>query len=189
MKVGIDIDGPVYSWHFCLYRYFTEYKNYVGSEVEFWNYFRTLEKEVQDYYVSLPHLYFNMFPSKDVIENLKYIAEIAEIFYITSREEHLQPITLKFFNNLDLPFKENIIFSKDKATYVRLLGLDYFLDDQPNNLIPMMKTTKTFLFKCPHNVGQRDGFNTVGSMREFYKTIIADVIPYEEYQLSRREDD
>lgn len=171
MRVGIDIDGVLYPWHDSIYRYFREYEGFTGNVREFWTMFRNMSEEKITYYVYLPHLYLNTFPTQDVLTYVPKIAEKAEIFYITAREPHLQIATEKFFKIYDLPFKENLIFSKNKVDYVRLLGLDYFLDDQPHHLIPMMDVTKSYLFKSFHNWEQREGFNVVSSMKEFYEVL------------------
>ena len=171
MRIGLDIDGVIYPWHYSIYRYFTEFKNFAGSELEFWAYFRLFSVEKQMYYVSIPTLYTDTSLTQDAIEYLPKLAELGELFYITSRDHELQPLTQKFFKFYDIPFKENLIFEKDKASVVRLYGIDYFVDDMISHLEKMQGITTSFLFKQPHNFYDRDGYNCIGSLKEFYNTI------------------
>src|SRR5689334_12435336 len=131
MRVGIDLDGPVYPWHEEVYRYFQENKGYDKTIYDFW----LKDKEiVHDYHCSIPFLYNSTTPRKDVLEYLPKIAEISEIYYITHRPPEMWQVTGKFFQFYNLPFSENVIFTDDKATQVRLLGIDYFTDDLPRNI-------------------------------------------------------
>lgn len=171
MKIGLDIDGVVYPWHYSVYRYFTEFYNFSGTEESFWDYFRTFSKERQDYFVSIPTLYNDTIPSACIKDAIVLLSGLGELFYVTSRNLELATITQKFFNFMDLPFKENLVFEKDKSTFSRLNRLDYFLDDLPENVTNLSKVTNAYLMCVPHNRNQRDGFNTVGSIKEFYEAI------------------
>lgn len=165
------MDGVIRPWHASIYRYFQIHKGFSKDEREFWNYFRGLDKDAQDYYVSIPLMYSDTSPTKDVLEYVPKIAELGEIFYITSCPEEIRLATSKFFDNYSLPFKENIIFSKDKASYVRLNRIDYFLDDLPHNVESLQGITEAYLFKAAHNWEARERFNVINSIREFYELI------------------
>lgn len=171
MRIGLDIDGVIYPWHYSVYRYFTEFRGFEGTEPEFWDFFRTLSESRQEYFVSIATLYLNQVPTQDALTYVPMLANLGELYYITSRPEHLKWATQKFFNMYDLPFKENVIFSKDKATYVRLLGLKYFLDDIPSNVKSLQGLTNAYLFKSSHNLNQREGFNVLGTIKEFYDIV------------------
>ncbi len=173
MRIGLDIDGVIRPWHTSMYRYFQTIRGYEGNEREFWDYFGELDKEVQRYFVSIPMMYLDTVPTQDVLTFVPKLAEIAEIYYITACPLELKWATLKFFNLYELPFKENIIFSKDKANYVRLLQLEYFLDDLAPNLETLKGLTKTYLFKAHHNWRDRDKFPLVNNMKEFYEVVYA----------------
>jgi Uncharacterized conserved protein len=168
MRVGIDLDGVVYPWHETIHRYFVENKGYEKDIKEFWLKDKHL---ITDYYVTIPFLYNNTTPRKDVLEYLPKIAELGEIYYITSRHPDLWQVTKKFFQFYDLPFKENVIFDGDKATQVRLLKIDYFLDDMPKNIDSLSGITNAYLFHCVHNLEQREGYKTVANMKEFYNIL------------------
>ncbi len=171
LRIGLDIDGVIYPWHWSLYRYFTEFKGFTGDERAFWTMIKSMPYGSIEYFVSLPTLYLDTSPTSDVLINLPKIAELGEIFYITARTDELRWATGKFFDNYRLPFKENIIFSKDKANYVRLNKIDCFLDDQPNNLDALKGVTETYLFKAVHNWMDRERFPLINNMREFYELL------------------
>ena len=172
MRIGVDIDGVIYPWHYSIYRYFTEFKGYSGTQVEFWKYFPSLPKNTQRYYVSLPFLYSNTIPSKSVFDALDSLSTLGELFYVTARwSDDVKVVTRKFFKTHNPPFSENLIFDSDKATVCRMLGIDYFLDDQTKHLIPMQGFVKTYLMAQPHNVDDREGFTVVNSLKEFYDEI------------------
>ncbi len=171
MRIGLDIDGPIYNWHWSIYRYFTEFKGFEGNERDFWRYVRTLPEEDIRYFVSLPTLYLDTSPTEDVLTYVPKIAELGEIFYITARGDELRWATGKFFDKYQLPFKQNVIFSKDKANYVRLNKIDCFLDDQPHNLDVLKGITDIYLFKAVHNWESREQYNLINSMKEFYELL------------------
>ncbi len=170
MKIGLDIDGVLYPWHYSVYRYFTEFKGFEGDIDDFWTNHR---QEITPYYITISPLYLDTTPTKDVLEYVPKIAELGEIYYITSRSPDLWWVTGKFFDNYNLPFKENLIFSKFKPTEVRLHRLDYFLDDQPKHVEELQGITNAYLFKCIHNRADRERFNTINTMKEFYELIKA----------------
>lgn len=168
MRIGLDLDGVLYPWHYSIYRYFTEFKGYSGDIIDFWTNHRD---EITDYYVSLPHLYLDTSPTQDVLTYVPKLAELGELFYITARNDDLKGVTQKFFKIYDLPFKENVIFSKNKAIYVRLNKIDFFLDDLPKHVDELKGITKAYLFKAVHNINQREGYNVICSIKEFYELL------------------
>lgn len=171
MNIGIDIDGPVYPWHYSLYRHFCEEKGFVGTQAEFWKHFDTFDIDKQIYYVSLPFLYSDTSIRKDAKEALPLLAELGTIFYLTSRDDSLDRITEKFFYENNLPFKENLIYSEDKANHIKLNKIEFFVDDLPHNIDSTKMFTNAFLFEAIHNKDQREGYDTVSSLMEFYKKI------------------
>ena len=174
MKIGLDIDGVIYPWHYSIVRYFKEFRNFEGTDYEFWDMFNSLPQSKQDYFVSIPMLYSDTSITEDARDYLPKLAELGELFYITSRAVVLQTLTQKFFDFYQVPFKENLIFEKDKASVVRLLGLDYFVDDISRNLEKVRGITTAFLFRQAHNRDFREGYNTVGSLKEVYHNIIGE---------------
>lgn len=171
MKIGLDLDGVLYPWHDSIYRYFTEFKGFSGGEVEFWDYFRDLPVPAQEYYVSLPFMYLNITPRASALQTLPKLAELGEIYYITSRRPDLHRVTLKFFNIYDLPFKDNLYFTEDKASIIRMRGIDCYLDDLTRYVDQVANITDAYLMAMPHNTGQREGYKVVNSIKEFYERI------------------
>lgn len=171
MNIGLDLDGVVYPWHESLFRHFVETKDYTGTRREFWIWFMSQDRDFCDYYVRLPFLYNNTSPTYGVIEYLPKIAELSTIYYITARPEEAKFSTQKFFDFYDLPFKENVIFTKDKANYVRLLGIDLFLDDRDKEVTALQGLCDVRLFKQVHNWEYRDKFNLINSFKEFYELV------------------
>lgn len=168
MKIGLDIDGVLYPWHYSIYRYFLENK---GIEEGIDNFWKNHREEVTEYYTSIPFLYLDTTPTQDVLTYVPKIAELGEIFYITSRSPSLWWVTGKFFSNYDLPFKENLIFTKSKPTEVRANRIDVFLDDQPHHVQELQGITDAYLFKCIHNRESREGFRLINTMKEFYELL------------------
>jgi hypothetical protein len=172
IKIGIDIDGVLYPWHWSIYRFFCEQKGFTGSQVEFWrDTFRKLPADVIDYYVALPIHYSDTVPDLSILKAVDEISKLGEIYYITSRSLELESITRKFLNNLNLAFLENLIFEKDKATFCRMNSIDYFVDDQPEYLDKMKLFVNCYLMAVPHNIDKREGYNLVYSLREFCEII------------------
>jgi uncharacterized HAD superfamily protein len=171
MNIGIDIDGVLYPWHYSVYKYFTEFKNFIGTQYEFWNYFKKLPKDEQLYIVNLPFLYSDTTPHDDVLETLPLLSTIAEIYYITHRPISVEHQTEKFFVKYNLPFSENVVFTDDKATFIRLKNIKYFVDDTPKNIDDVKGITRAFLFKARHNVDARENYECVSTLREFYNLI------------------
>lgn len=168
MKIGIDLDGVVYPWHEEVYRYFQENSGYSKPIGEFW----TKDKwMVTEYHITIPFLYSSTSPRQDVVNYLPLLGELGELFYITARPVEVLIATQKFLDKIQAPFKENLIFSKDKANYARLLRLDYFLDDSPDNVKALEGVTTAYLFKAVHNRYRRDGFNVIGSFKELYEVL------------------
>ncbi len=173
MKIGLDLDGVVYPWHYSLVRYFREFKGYEGNDTDFWDMFEAFPKEKQHYYVTLPIHYLDTSPTEDVIIYLPKLAEEAEIYYITARDSSLEYVTRKFLDLYDMPFKENLIFEKNKDSVVRLYGIDYYVDDQPRYLETMKGITIPLLFLQPHNRrgNGRERFECIGGLKQLYDMI------------------
>lgn len=172
MNIALDIDGVIYPWHYSVYRFFCETKGYSGTQYEFWKFFITLSGEEHDYYINLPFLYNDTTPHEDVLNTLPKLAELGTIFYITSRPESIEHITRKFLDSYEMPFRENLVFTKDKPTNLRLLAIDYFVDDFPKHIESAKGLSKCYLFKQPHNRDRQEEFECVSTLREFYEKIV-----------------
>ena len=168
MRIGLDLDGVLYPWHYSIHKYFVEFKGYEGDIGTFWEKDRHL---ITDYYVSIPLLYLDVTPTEDVLTYVPKIAELGEIYYITSRIPDLEWATRKFLDLNGMPFKENLVFAEEKATPVRHYKLDYFLDDLPKHVTSLQNLCQAYLFKAIHNRNNREGFTVINSMKEFYELL------------------
>lgn len=171
MNIGLDLDGVVYPWHDSLYRHFREFKAFTGTAREFWTWFMTQSPDVWDYYTKLPFLYNDTSPTVDVQTYLPKLAELGTIYYISARPDEAKYATKKFFDFWELPFKGNIIFAKDKANYVRLLKVRYFLDDREKEVLALKNVCDVYLFKQVHNWEYRDNYPYISTFKEFYETL------------------
>lgn len=169
MNIGLDIDGVLYPWHYSIYRYFIENKGYEGDIGKFWLEDRHI---VTDYHVGLPTLYLDTSPTEDVLTYVPKLAELGNLFYITSRSLELESVTRKFLDKYKFPFKENLIFAENKATPVRLYAIDYFLDDMPKHVDSLQNITNVYLFKCIHNRLERENYKVINSIKEFYNLLV-----------------
>jgi uncharacterized HAD superfamily protein len=171
VRIGLDLDGVIYPWHWSIYRYFTEFKGFEGTQREFWEYIWTLPKDIQHYYVMLPMMYNDTSPTVDVQTYLPKLAELGDIYYITARDESLYYVTRKFFEFWNLPFKENVVFTDDKPSYVRLLNIDFFLDDRDKHVDELIGLTDVYLFKAVHNWKVRDNYRCLNTLKEYYEIV------------------
>ena len=172
MKIGFDVDGVLYPWHYSIHRYFKELKGYEGDESRFWKEkAKQISEEEWSYLVTIPILYEDTAPIYRTKEYLDMFSEKANLFYITSRPKELARITEKFLKKLDAPFKENLFIAEDKAPVVRLLSLDYYVDDQARHLERLKGITNVFLYTQPHNTDCREEYNCIRSLGEMYERI------------------
>lgn len=172
MNIGLDLDGVVYDFHSAMYTYGTVYEGFEGTFTEFWlEYFPSLSKEDQAYLISLEHLYMTRPLSDKMKKVLNDLASLGTIYYITARDESLSLVSEKFLKKNKVPFKDNLIMTKDKASYAKLLKLDFFVDDFTKYVKEVRKPTLSFLMAKPWNRDAREEFPTIYSLRELYNII------------------
>ena len=171
MKIGFDIDGVLYPWHYSMYKHHHEFHGFDGTEYDFWKYWRTKSEDWREYYISIPFLYADISPSRDVTTFLPLFAGLGDIYYITSRNLDLRQTTEKYFSKYNFPFKENLVFAVNKIDYIKLLKIDHFIDDLPKYVDELSKTTNAVMFRRPHNRDVADNYTSVGSLREFYNLV------------------
>lgn len=149
--IGFDIDGVLYPWVRAAYVYYQMYEGYSGSETEFFKDVNRILGEKADYIVSLPQLYTSIVPSKLILEMLSRLSERYEVFYLTYRPQAVQRVTERYFSTYKFPHEHNLIFSADKVTDARILGLTYFVEDNIKNAEKLAKVCLSFLVKTPYN--------------------------------------
>lgn len=171
-RIGLDMDGVIYDWHSVVHRYYMLYANYTGTFREFWmEYIPSLSEENQDYIVSIPLFYDQAFPTVDAQEYLPKLAEIGELFYITSRPDSARFVTRKFFRKHNLPDSENLFMVADKQPVIRLYDIDVFVDDRGETLEDLGNICLTVLMNKPWNEHYKDTFTRVNSLQEFYELL------------------
>ena len=175
MRIGLDIDGPIYDWHNPVYDYYKAYKDYDKSYTEFWvDYFPKLSAEEHDFILSIDTLYTAMNITDETLNAINLLSKLGTVYYVTARSESLRRITDLWFKRNNVPFRDNLIMSKDKVSYAKLLKLDYFVDDFASQVIDLSGITKAYLFAKPWNIEYQDILPTVRSLTEFYNAVKKD---------------
>lgn len=172
-SIGLDLDGVLYDWCRAAHTYFRTYRNYTGTQYEFeLNVANSMEKEFSDFLCSVNSLYDSIFPRKEVVELLWKLSGKYDIYYVTSRPTSAWRTTQKYFDTHNFPFSNHLIFEKDKATLVRLLKLDYFVEDSVGYLEQIAPLTTTFMVLHPYNQMYKDKFNTITSVLELERIFL-----------------
>ena len=172
MRIGLDIDGPIYDWHNPVYDYYKAYKDYDKSYTEFWlDYFPKLSVEEHDFILSVETLYASMKVTDEVYSAISSLAELGTVYYITARDTSLRNITDTWLKRNNIPFRDNLIMTKDKASYVKLLKIDYFVDDFAKQILDLSNMTKAYLFARPWNREYQDKLPTIRTLSELPEII------------------
>ncbi len=107
------------------------------------------------YLASLEILYSRILPKKSVIQCVNSLAKKNEIYYLTSRPDHLKFVTGWTLKQWGFPSLENLIFSgrQAKSVYLNSLSADVFVEDMPNHAEDAIKNTscRVFIVDQPHN--------------------------------------
>lgn len=166
MNVGFDLDGVLYDWHSAVYRdCLTRDELKEISFRDFWtHHFNTFSEDKQFNFTLRDPLFSKMIPSKKLLNFLSEVAKQHEIYYITAREDAVSLTTRLYMERYDFPYKDNLTFSKDKATIVKLYRLDIFVDDFPHILESIGKSALTFLVRRPWNLDSQRDYNTISSV-------------------------
>jgi uncharacterized HAD superfamily protein len=171
--LGLDLDGVLYPWHESVYTYYQWAYDYEKTYTEFWDDVQNWSVEQQDYLVSLPFLYENMIPSKQVIDFLEFANNNAEIYYITSRLDDLTRVTERYLRRYDFPQRDNLFvhYKGDKATICRYAGVTHFLDDHLKHVKSVSGIAESYLMAKPWNREFQSEFNTVHNLKEFQERV------------------
>lgn len=166
IRIGFDIDGVLYPWHWSIYRYYIEQYKFNGTFSQFWNdYWETpkIQKELT-YLMSVPIFYNDMLANPEHVKLLNKLSEKNEIFYITSRSEDLRRITKKFLIDNKFPFSDEVLFmgNDHKSLIVKHIGIELFVDDRTHNVAELSKVTLALLLA---KIWNRDGQNVYPTIR------------------------
>lgn len=173
LRIGLDIDGVVYDWHNSLYVHYRSLEGFNGSFSEFWiDFIPTLPKEKLEYLITLDHLYETSGIAPSVALSLDRLASIGDIYYITARGAQLSRLTDRFFRKSKLPDFDNITYTDDKVQAAKLYELDYFVDDFPKYVEPMLGVCNSYLMARPWNRDYQDKLPTITSLDDLYAIIV-----------------
>lgn len=174
LSIGIDMDGVLYNWHAAVYDYFRFYKEYTGSYSKFWSeYYKTFSDEMWDYLTGVDIFYSSQQPTKECVNFLNSIKYKYDIYYITSRPNLVRTTTKQYLRKYNFPYKDNVIFTDDKANVSRLLQLTYCIDDMPHNVESLSKVTNVIMIAQPWNTELWEKYNTAHSLNGVLKYLEA----------------
>lgn len=136
-KLGFDIDGVLFPFSTVCFELINRKHSYDFGEMEFWsrknrsNRFYGKHREEIERIVADPRTYIEPRVHNVVKEVLWTLADgyNNEIFYITARDKHLEPVTDMWLD--DLPNTENLFIGHhEKTDLIRELKLDFYTDDR-----------------------------------------------------------
>lgn len=166
-RLAIDLDGVVYPFISAVETYCRVNCDYKGTLYEFYKDANSLMKYYGvEWLVDSPDIYYKIFPDKKMMQLLNKLSEKFQLFYITARPANTLRVTEKYLKDFNFPQRNNLIFSPDKATYARLLGMDYFIEDSAENANKIAKTCVSFLLNQPYNRGIEGNFTRLESIYE-----------------------
>lgn len=172
-NIGLDLDGVLYNWHSAVYTYYVMYKNYQGTEREFWTTrYKTISDDEWDCLVNMDILYSSQCPTPECMSFIHEISKYYSVYYITSRPAFVKITTEQYLKRHKFPFLENLVFTHDKSITARQLMLSMCVDDMPKNLEPLSKVTDVVMIAHPYNVDYWDKFPTAHSLTSALKLII-----------------
>jgi len=165
--LGLDLDGVIYPWHEAVYEYFRLYKNYTGSFNKLWEVdYLSFTKTDWEFLTNIDYLYSCMMPTPECTNFLNKVKYRFDIYYITGRPNSVKTTTELFLKRYKFPFRENLIFTEDKANTCRRLQIDYYIEDLPVNMKVLSKIANTIMIARPYNKEYRDTYTTASSLKD-----------------------
>lgn len=172
-KIGLDLDGVLYSFVGALETYCRINKGFNGSSFDFAkNIHIYWEKYQLEWLVDSPDIYYRFIPDERLLAFINKLGTKYRIYYITSRPKAILRTTQKYLRDFNFPQKENLIFAKDKDTYARYLGIDYFVEDNVEMAERLSKTCMSFLLKTPYNEDAEGSFIKIESIFDLERTLL-----------------
>jgi hypothetical protein len=167
-KLGLDLDGVLYEWQRVIYDEFVRQGKFTGTFREFWlqGGHKDGHQDCVKYHVTIPTYYSATAPRKSAMNFLKWADSRFELYYITTRPENAVLTTQQYLRRYDFPQRENLFITDDKLTLVRLLKIDYFVDDLERNIVPLSTVTTSVIYARPWNEYLWELYPTVHSFPE-----------------------
>ncbi|OCL26429.1 hypothetical protein U472_10530 [Orenia metallireducens] len=108
---------------------------------------------------------------KEVLTRLK--SKGYQIILVTARPEENNQVTLEWLNKHQIPF-DKLYHSDEKITICKAEGIELFIDDNPEHLIPMMEVLNipVFLMNMDHNQDHKLTFNRVNNWTDIEAEIL-----------------
>ena len=177
MRIGFDIDGVLYPWHEEVWKWYVRRNGEPISFIEFWKYpdgwiaknegsavVKAMVKETLPY-VSAPANEADVSVMHDITKFFD------DIYYITSRPEHLHYDTAQWLRKNDFPFADNLIMADGnggKVQVVKDAQCNFYVEDRPKYLEILPEITQVFKMTRPYNMYRKFNAITVGSLFEVY---------------------
>ena len=156
-RIGLDLDGVLYPFSTVCFNLINEAHGYKFDEIEFWrrkrssNRFFGKHREEIDRFVRDPNTYLGAQVDINDIRVLNSLAMYNEIFYITARSLHLEPVTKLWLMSNGIPHEENLFMGySDKKDIIKELKIDVYVDDREEIVRDVMKVTDAYLFHAKY---------------------------------------
>jgi 5'(3')-deoxyribonucleotidase len=157
-KIGYDLDGVLYPWQEVVYEnihLFT--KRPLEDYATFWNqqvreFGDTFWNSILEY---VP-FYTQRGPIEDSLETVLELSKRYDTCYITSRPECIRYATKWWLDYYKFPCTDNLIFSREKQTIIRLEGVDIFVDDRTEYMEKTKNICGAYLVDQDWNKGYID---------------------------------
>jgi len=166
MNIGFDLDGVLYDWHDVVYTYCVNNEGYAGSKSEFWKDYQDFPLDRKLNFERTTTFFSKKIPSKRVVDFLIELAKDNTLFYITSRKEDVKLTTELYLERYNFPDRDNLFFTDDKVTHIKLLDIEVFVDDLPSHLDSIGNSATTYLIRQPWNEEVCDNYNTIDSVTD-----------------------
>lgn len=164
-KLGLDLDGVLYPFIPAVETYCRVNHGFSGSSDDFSrNSKKYFEQYKLDWLIESPDLYYKFIPSSNLMSLLNRLSKKYILYYMTARPLSVLRITESYLREHKFPQNYNLLFCKDKATYARLLQVNYFVEDNPENAESLSKTCLSFLMNQPYNEKAEGNFTRISTL-------------------------
>ena len=158
-RIGFDLDGVLYPWHEVVFDLCLEFK-YIDesmTEEKFWKEWFTHEARpiFVDNILGDMSLFFKKKMSPDNVSLLNRLKKRFDIFFISQRADCAYLVTKGWLKDVNL-FDNNLYLVEDKPAMVRVLDIDYFLEDRVENVDKLKHVVNTFIVSAPFNMDYYD---------------------------------
>ncbi|PRX34867.1 hypothetical protein BX659_102184 [Orenia metallireducens] len=180
--IGVDIDavltdegrGTENIWYKNLCAYFN-LDGRVSNSYDFRDAYGLSTEEVEDFINKKGLEIFETVPPrpkcKEVLTRLK--AKGYQIILVTARPEENNQVTLEWLSKHEIPF-DKLYHSDEKINICKKEEIEFFIDDNPEHLLPMMKALEipVFLMNMDHNQDHKIDFNRVDNWTDIEEKIL-----------------